>query len=119
MALEESPPPPPPPAVAAAPLEEPPAPPLSPSSARRAVARARFRAAVSAVLRHLSGASALADKAAASDVTPDAAAAMLRRAASFGVSDPGCERPPEKHPHRPVFHIMPVRRACGAASVGG
>ncbi len=103
-------------AVAAAAQDEPPPPPapLSPSAARRARARARFRAAVVAVLRHLSGASALADK--ASDVSPDAAEALLRRAASFGVSDPGCEHPPDKHPHRPVFHVMPVRGAARRAA---
>jgi hypothetical protein len=96
-------------AAAAQDEPQPPAAPVSPSAARRARARARFRAAVFAVLRHLSGASALADK--ASDVSPDAAEALLRRAASFGVSDPGCEHPPDKHPHRPVFHVMPVRGA--------
>ena len=86
--------------------------PLSPPR-RGAAALARFRAAVAAVIRHLGGARALAG--AAEEATNSAdAAAFLRRAASFGVEDPGCDSAAaETHPHRPAYHLMPVR--CGSA----
>ena len=88
-----------------------PSPPLSPSR-RRGAALARFRAAVAAVVRHLGGARALAGAAEEASSTAEAAA-FLRRAASFGVEDPGCDSAAaETHPHRPAFHLMPVRQRC-------
>jgi hypothetical protein len=89
----------------------------TPSSRRRADALARFRAAVSAVVRILGGARALAGAAEEASSSAEAAA-FLRRAASFGIEDPGCDSAAAEagHPHRPAYHLMPVRASarCGA-----
>lgn len=93
----------------------------APSSRRRADVLARFRAAVSAVVRILGGARALAGAAEEASSSAEAAA-FLRRAASFGIEDPGCNSAAAEagHPHRPAYHLMPVRASarCGALRRG-
>jgi len=72
----------------------------------------RFQSAVHLVLRVLAGARQLAVAAAEKEalgLTAEAAA-LWRRALNFGmVEEPCCECTKHGDPHRPRFHVMPVR----------
>ncbi len=79
-----------------------------PSESRTLWLRHKFREAVLTVQRHIAGARSLADAADKAGSSADAAA-LRRRACSFGQLEQACEPPARTDPHRPKFHLMPAR----------